>query len=178
MVALGRRRLHDGSKVVEEAVRGMERVHGLKLLLNFTPAIRLEECLSAARGMVRNGAEILFIDYLTLIRYEDKQMSRPERVGEVSKSLKWLAREMDIPVVVLSQLNRDSENRTPTLDKLRQTGELEEDSDVVLLIDRQRDKEQTKLIIAKNRNGPLGAVELRFNPERACFNEVDRRDEE
>ena len=58
------------------------------------------------------------------------------------------------------------------------SGDLEEDADVIMLIDRKRDEEATQLIVAKNRNGPIGTVKLRFNPERACFNEVDRRDEE
>ena len=120
MIALGRRRMRETAKTVEEALRGMELVHGLKLFLNFTPAIRLEECLASARGMVRQGAEILFVDYLTLIYYENRQMSRPERVGQVSKSLKWLAREMDVPVVVMSQLNREGERSKPSMSQLRQ----------------------------------------------------------
>ena len=137
-------------------------LHETTLALDDTPNIGLTELRSKARQMARHGVQCVFVDYLTLVRHGDMRMSRPERVGEVSKQLKGLARELDIPVVALSQVNRDAEDKVPGLETLRQSGEIEEDADVVMFLHRERDAEDTILRVAKNRNGPTGDAELRF----------------
>ena len=124
---------------------------------------------SKARNMRRRGMRMLFIDYLTLIRTEDSRASRPERVGQIVKELKWLAGELDIPIMVLSQLNREAEGKQPGLEHLRQCGEVEEDSDKIILIERRRDETDAVLHMAKNRNGPTGKVSVKFQRAYARF---------
>lgn len=144
-----------------------------QLLLNATPNIKLVDLKGLARTMVRRGAKLLVVDYLTLIRHGDPKTPRHERVGEVSKELKGLARELSVPIVALSQLARTAEGQEPNLAQLRQSGEIEEDADLVMLLHRERDEHAaaipTKLIIAKNRNGPCGTVDLIFHPQCGRF---------
>jgi replicative DNA helicase len=124
--------------------------------------------------------EIIFIDYIGLISSDNLRSvkARYEFFSEVSRSLKGLARELDIPVVALSQLGREVEKdkgkRMPNLADIRESGSIEQDADMVILIDRDRELEKSpeeqalsktqkvKLIIAKNRNGETGIVNLTF----------------
>jgi len=142
------------------------------ILIDDTPNIRFQELKSKARHMRRKGIQILFIDYLTLIKYREKGMSRWEAVGIISKGLKELARELEIPVICLSQLNREAEGKTPSLSHLRQSGEIEEDADIILFLNRKREERETQLIIAKNRNGPVGLIDFRFLKEYGIFEEA------
>ncbi len=149
-----------------------------RMLIDDSPNPTLSYLKGKARWMKRHGVQVIFIDYLTLISHGDPRTPRHERVGEVSKSLKNLARELGVPVIVLSQLNRTVEGERPSLDSLRQSGEIEEDADVVLLLHRERDIEQeascveAEVIIAKNRNGPTGPHKVAFIPKSATFEEV------
>ena len=119
---------------------------------------------------------IIFIDYIGLISSDNPNQVRYEFFSDVSKALKGLARELDIPVVALSQLRREAEKekRPPNLADLRESGSIEQDADMVIFIDRDRELEKTmeeqaasagqkvQLIVAKNRNGPTGTVNLTF----------------
>jgi replicative DNA helicase len=151
------------------------RLYQAPLLLDDTPNIGLAELKSKARQMRRKGARIVFVDYLTLIRHGDSKMPRHERVGEVSKSLKQLAREMDIPIVALSQVGRDAEGKMPTLANLRQSGEIEEDADCIIFMHRDRNvssgDQTVKIEVAKNRNGVTDNIELIFVPQYTRFEE-------
>jgi replicative DNA helicase len=128
--------------------------------------------------------EIIFIDYLGLISVENPRQQRHEQIAEVSRSLKSLARELGIPVVALSQLSRPAENEKPNLSSLRDSGSIEQDADVVMFLHREREyerkadnggtdekKEQgtTSLILAKQRNGPVGTITLTFLSRFAKF---------
>ncbi|MCL2602653.1 MAG: replicative DNA helicase [Treponema sp.] len=118
--------------------------------------------------------EIIFIDYIGLIASDNKTLPRWELISEVSRALKGLARELDIPVVALSQLRREAENQKPGLADIRESGSIEQDADMVMFINRDRELEKSteeqfsedgqkvQLIVAKNRNGPVGAVDLTF----------------
>lgn len=132
----------------------------------------------------RYGLGIVFLDYLQLLRGGERHESRNQEISQISGGLKDLARELQIPVVVLSQLSRDSEkaggNRRPQLWHLRDSGALEQDADVVLLLhrpgqhsdgDRYRDGEDAELIIAKQRNGPTGLIKLQWVAEQMRFAE-------
>jgi replicative DNA helicase len=109
-----------------------------------------------------------------------------QQVSEVSRSLKGLARELNIPVLALSQLSRAVEHRTPQVPRLadlRESGSLEQDADVVLFIyreDRYRDdstrKNIAEIIIAKHRNGPVGKIDLYFDDQRACFRNLEKEE--
>lgn len=133
----------------------------------------------ARRLQATHGLGLLVIDYLQLIQPRMSYDSPVQAITEISRSLKGLAKELDIPVLALSQLSRAVEQRTtrkPKLSDLRESGSIEQDADVVLFIYREdRDRENTDrknmadIIVAKHRNGPLGTVELYFNEQKASF---------
>jgi replicative DNA helicase len=122
---------------------------------------------------------MIIVDYLQLLRPDGRIESRVEQVGQMSRGLKILARELNVPVVALSQLSRAVESRTdkrPILSDLRESGQIEQDADLVAFIYREEyyDKETERagiadIIIAKHRNGALGDVELTFAKEYPKF---------
>ncbi len=141
-----------------------------------TPNMRLLDLRAMARRMVKNhDVKIIFIDYIGLITTENPNAQVFEQVSEISKSLKALARELAIPVVALCQVSRDAEGHEPNLAQLRGSGSVEQDADVVMFIDRDRknaeDKavQDAKIILAKQRNGPTGDIEIAFLPSCSTF---------
>ena len=129
---------------------------------------------------IEGGLGLIIIDYLQLMRHEGRVESRVEQVGQISRGLKGLARELGVPVIALSQLSRDVEQRggekRPILSDLRESGQIEQDSDVVMFIYREEyyDKESERpgeadIIIAKHRNGPVGEVVLTFQKDYPKF---------
>lgn len=140
----------------------------------------------ARRLSMERGVDIVFVDYLQLMHANNKE-SRTLEVAEVSQGLKNLAKELEIPVVGLSQLSRAIEqrqNRRPQLSDLRESGSIEQDADVVMFIDREEtwnpDTEKkgvAELFIAKHRNGPTGVVELAFVKEIASFRNLYKEKE-
>ena len=141
-----------------------------------TPNMRLLELRAMARRLVvNNKVQIIFIDYIGLITTENQAAPVYEQVSEISKSLKALARELEIPIVALCQVARDAEGKEPNLAQLRGSGSIEQDADVVMFIDRERTKDNSnavqdaKIILAKQRNGPTGDIEIAFLPSRSAF---------
>ncbi|MHB1570581.1 MAG: replicative DNA helicase [Solirubrobacteraceae bacterium] len=127
-------------------------------------------------AQVEGGLGLIIIDYLQLMRHEGRVESRVEQVGQISRGLKGLARELNVPVIALSQLSRAVEQRggekKPILSDLRESGQIEQDADLVMFIyrDEYYDKESERpgeadIIIAKHRNGPVGDVVLTFRKE-------------
>lgn len=125
---------------------------------------------------------ILIIDYLQLVKGSKNYESRVQEVTEISKSLKELARELEVPVLAISQLSREPEKRIssiPKLSDLRESGSLEQDADVVLFIHRPKEtgatlpSNQVQVIIAKHRNGPIGVIDIFFDPETVSFYEIE-----
>jgi len=126
------------------------------------------------RLRIQEKIEIIFIDYLGLIASDNNMLRRYELISEVSRSLKGLARELNIPVVALSQLRREAEKEKPSLADIRESGSIEQDADMVMFINRDRELEKTseeqaaeegqkvQLMLAKNRNGPVGTIALTF----------------
>ncbi len=126
------------------------------------------------------GLGLIIIDYLQLMRHEGRVESRVEQVGQISRGLKGLARELNVPVIALSQLSRAVEQRggdkKPILSDLRESGQIEQDSDLVMFIyrDEYYNKESERpgeadIIIAKHRNGPIGDVTLTFQKDYPKF---------
>jgi replicative DNA helicase len=126
----------------------------------------------ARRVHARNKLGLIIVDYLQLLSPTDSRVPREQQVAEASRGLKALAKELDVPVLVLSQLNRSSEkeNRAPRLADLRESGSIEQDADVVLMLARPKDADEkfqvaadsAELIVAKQRNGPVGELRLTF----------------
>ncbi|MCQ2573056.1 MAG: replicative DNA helicase [Treponema sp.] len=135
-----------------------------------TPNMKLLDLRAMARRMkVAHDVQIIFIDYIGLISTENTNAPVYEQISEISKSLKALARELEIPIVALCQVSRDAEGQEPNLAQLRGSGSIEQDADVVMFLHRDRKSldennavQDAKLIVAKQRNGMTGDVELMF----------------
>ncbi|PIS17464.1 MAG: replicative DNA helicase [Candidatus Nealsonbacteria bacterium CG09_land_8_20_14_0_10_42_14] len=140
----------------------------------------------ARRLQANKGLGLIVVDYLQLMEPRTMAFSLVQQMTEVSRSLKGLARELNIPVLALSQLSRAVEQRTPPkprLSDLRETGAIEQDADVVLFIYREKQRgEETpeniaEIIIAKHRNGPIGAIKLYFDGQRVSFRNLEKSEE-
>jgi replicative DNA helicase len=139
----------------------------------------LEMRAKARRLHSRSPLGLVVVDYLQLMRPEDASVNRVEQIGQISRGLKILARELNVPVIAVSQLSRAVESRnppTPMLSDLRESGSIEQDADVVMFIyrDEYYNKESERLgeadiIVAKHRNGPIGEVALTFLPKYPRF---------
>ena len=167
----GMLKIEDVKKIQDAAGRWFEA----PLYTVDTPNMKLLDLRAMARRMVVNfGVKIIFIDYIGLISTENPSAPVYEQMSEVSKSLKALARELEIPVVVLCQVNREAEGDEPTLAQLRGSGSIEQDADVVMFLHRERLKEEkpvqeAKLILSKQRNGPTGDIKIMFIPAYSKF---------
>lgn len=137
------------------------------------------------RERARGSVELVVIDYLQLLRGVERYASRVEEITHITRSLKLVARELEVGVLLLSQLNRapEVERRRPTLSDLRDSGSIEQDADVVVFLHEDRESSsaamngqprQVEVIVAKQRNGPRGKVFLQFNPRFIRFEEVLR----
>lgn len=141
----------------------------------------------ARRLQADEGLGLIIVDYLQLMEPRSINTSEVQQVTEISKSLKSLARELNVPVLAVSQLSRAVEMRTPPrprLADLRQSGALEQDADVVLFIYREKERGEdvpqsiAEIIIAKHRNGPIGAVKLYFDNQKVTFHNLEKAHEE
>jgi len=159
------------------------RLSALPLFINDTPALNVMEMRGMCRRLARErGLGLVVVDYLQLMRAARRVDNREQEIAEISRSLKALAKELNIPVIALSQLNRKVEersNRRPMLSDLRESGSLEQDADVIAFIYRDEvyNKESPKkgtaeIIIGKQRNGPIGEIELRFEGPSGRFLEL------
>lgn len=152
-------------------VRG--EINSAPLYIDDSPNLTLVEIRAKCRRMAqRVGLEMIVIDYLQLMTSGKKVESRQQEVSEFSRALKLLAKELNVPVVAISQLNRNSEksdNKVPEISQLRESGSLEQDADVVILLHREAMFErehpragEADLILAKQRNGPTGTIVVNF----------------
>jgi len=161
------------------------QVSDSKLYIDESSGISPFEVRARARRLKSQvGLDIIIIDYLQLMDLKQKVESRERAVSEISKSLKALAKELEIPVVALAQLNRGVEGRSdrrPMLSDLRESGSIEQDADVIMMLyrDDYYDKEdqekqgQAEIIIGKQRNGPTGTVKLRWEAEYGRFKDAE-----
>lgn len=162
-------------------VESIDKVSGANIVIDDTPGISITELRSKCRKMkLEKGLSLIIIDYLQLMSGSGKSgENRQQEISEISRSLKALAREMDAPVIALSQLSRACETRQdhrPMLSDLRESGAIEQDADVVMFLYRDdyynKDTEhpnEAEVIIAKQRNGPIGTVTLMWKPETTRF---------
>lgn len=165
----------------------------VELYIDDTPAITVPEIKS--RAMRLKDVDIIIVDYLGLIEPADKNRNdgRAQQVSEITRHLKMLAKELMIPVVCCAQLNRGTEGRgkshKPQLSDLRESGSIEQDADIVMFLYREEyyknelddekqedvDISKTELIVAKNRHGPIGSIEMTFDKEFTRFRTIDRK---
>ncbi len=159
-----------------------------KVFIDDTPSPNILQMRSTARRLqAEHGLDLLVIDYLQLITPRTKSDNVVSQITEISRGLKTLARELNIPVIALSQLSRAVDQRdqkVPRLSDLRESGSIEQDSDVVLLIYRKDKNQQdtpidemnmAEILVAKHRNGPTGSVKLKWDPDRVSFDSIDTR---
>jgi len=159
------------------------------IFIDDTPAISALELRAKARRLkARHDIQLLVVDYLQLMRGKSSAENRQQEISEISRSMKALARELDIPIIAISQLSRAVEQRAdhrPQLSDLRESGAIEQDSDVVILLLREEyyapteeNKGIAELIVAKQRHGPVGTIKLAFLSEYTKFNNLSRAEEE
>ena len=170
----GRLDSNDWGKLIEGGIAKS------KLIIDDTPGITISELRSKCRKYkMENNLGLIIIDYLQLMSGNGRTESRQQEISDISRSLKALARELDVPVVTLSQLSRAVEQRPdhrPMLSDLRESGAIEQDADVVMFLYRDdyynKDTELkgiAEIIIAKQRNGPIGTVKMAWIPEQTRF---------
>jgi replicative DNA helicase len=176
----------DFSKISE----AMGEMAEAPIYIDDTPGMTVLEMRTKARRAAHdNELGLIIIDYLQLMRGSSRNFdgNRVQEVSEISRGLKLIARELNVPVIALSQLSRSVESRSPQIPQLadlRESGSIEQDADMVMFIYREDyynpDTERqhiTDLIIAKHRNGPTGKIELYFHPERLRFMSLDKKSE-
>jgi replicative DNA helicase len=163
-----------------KVLNAVEKLASAPIYLDDSSDIGVLEMRAKARRLhARHGLGLIVVDYLQLVRPDTRADSRVEQVGQISRGLKILARELDIPVIAVSQLSRAVESRNPPipmLSDLRESGQVEQDSDVVMFIYRDEyynaESErlgEADLIVAKHRNGPIGQITLTFLPKYPKF---------
>ncbi len=161
-----------GTREIQQLSKGYDELRTAPMFIDDTPARNVLQITANARRLkMRASLGMIMVDYIQLIDSEDNRDSRQEQIAKISRRLKTLARELHVPVVALSQLNRAVENREdrrPRMADLRESGAIEQDADMVLLLHRPDYYDPNdqpgiaELIIAKNRNGATGSVKMTF----------------
>jgi len=159
------------------------------LFIDDTPSLSIFDLRAKARRLAsQHGIKLIVIDYLQLMQSGGRVESRQQEISEISRRLKALAREIQVPVIAVSQLSRAVESRQgnrPQLSDLRESGSLEQDADVVMLLFREEyyapteeNMNKAEIIIAKQRNGPVGSVHLTFFKDLTRFENLSMREAE
>ncbi len=180
----GRLKSDEDFALIQDA---LDELSQAPIFIDDTPSPTILQVRSMARRLqAEHGLDILFIDYLQLLQAKTTSDNVVQQVTEISRGIKAIARELNIPVVALSQLSRAVDQREvkrPKLSDLRESGSIEQDADVVMFIYR-KDKDKVsvspeeantaEIIIEKHRNGPTGLVRLKFDPEKVSFQSIDK----
>ena len=179
-----------GERDFPKLANAAARLHEALIYIDDTPAISVLELRAKARRLVRDREKkvgLVVVDYLQLMRGMGTAANREQEISEISRSLKALAKELSVPVVAISQLNRRVEDRgdkRPMMADLRESGAIEQDADVIAFIYRDEvynsksaDKGIAEIIVAKQRNGPIDTVRLAFLNEITRFEDLSGREE-
>ena len=179
-VRTGRVATEEWTRIVEAA----EVLHEAPLYIVDSGNVTIVDIRAKARRLrsSRQGLGLIIVDYLQLMSGHIRVDNRQQEVAEISRSLKLLAKELEIPVIAVSQLNRNPETRAdkrPQLSDLRESGSIEQDSDIVMFIHREDSEDpqvkgKADLIVAKHRNGPTGTIPLTFLPHLTLFRNFAR----
>ena len=179
-------KIRTGNLSNEDWSRLNEASQELKLqnfFIDDTPGIKVADMYAKCRKLARdNGLYMIVVDYIQLIQTAQRSESRQQEVSEISRRLKAMARELNVPVIALSQLSRSveqRENKRPMLSDLRESGAIEQDADLVMFLyreeyykreeNKENEREDVELILAKHRNGPTGALKLAFEKNINAF---------
>ena len=180
-------------KLSDEVSKGFQEA---PIWVDDTSGLTINQIRAKARRVkTRNPLSLVVVDYLQLISGDARSSSRENQISDISRGLKAMAKELDVPVIVLSQLNRDSEKekRDPRLSDLRESGSIEQDADIVMLLGKHRkgediremdqgqssdqpaeeDFEPIQLLLAKQRNGPTGRINLAFRRKFTRFDPME-----
>jgi replicative DNA helicase len=186
-------RLRNGTISQEDRRRLVQKsaeISSAPLFIDDTPGRTLTEIAAVARRLKRkSGLSLIVIDYLQLIEPDNPRDPRQEQVARIARRLKTMSRELDIPILCLAQLNRQAEvsrDNRPRLNHLRESGAIEQDADVVMFVhreeyyqttdeDRERVRGQAEIIIAKQRNGPIGDIKLLWQHDYTRFVNLEHR---
>lgn len=162
---------------------GADKLSRSRIFVDETPGLSAMQLRSKARKlMLEHGLDLIVIDYLQLMQGNGRTDNRVQEISEISRSLKLLARELEVPIVALAQLNRSVESRTdrvPQLSDLRDSGSIEQDADIVMFLSREKlfnpesNSDKADVFVAKHRNGAIGKVELRFVEENTKFVDIN-----
>jgi replicative DNA helicase len=181
-----------GERDFPQLAKAAGRLHEAPIYIDDTPAISVLELRAKARRLVRDRSKrigLIVVDYLQLMRGMGAANNREQEISEISRSLKALAKELNVPVIALSQLNRrveDRGDRRPVMSDLRESGAIEQDADVIMFIYRDEvynksddsKKRLAEVIVAKQRNGPIDTVHLTFLSEFTRFENYSGRDDD
>ncbi|MGH8336809.1 MAG: replicative DNA helicase, partial [Gammaproteobacteria bacterium] len=166
----------------------IKQLSSLPIFIDDTPDLSIQDIRLKVKKIIFEQTKIglIVIDYLQLMQSSKiKTENRVQELSQITRTLKTIAREFKIPVIALSQLSRSVENRInkrPILSDLRESGSIEQDADLVLMLYREKyynsnltekEDDKTELIITKHRNGPVGIVHLKFDPEYTKFSNYD-----
>ena len=169
----------------EALMDSSDQIGNSKIIIDDTPGISVTELRSKCRKYkLEHDIQMVVIDYIQLMSSGKNTDSRQQEVSDISRALKQIARELQVPVVVLSQLNRAVDNRSdhrPMLSDIRESGAIEQDSDVIMFLYRDdyynpdtEEKNIAEVIIAKQRNGPVGTIKLAWQPKYTKFVSLER----
>jgi len=173
----------------EKILRASSELSSMDIYIDDSPSLSTTELRIKSRKLKQEeGVKIIFVDYLQLLGVPYRRSSRQEEVAEISKSLKALAKELEVPVVALAQLSRQVEQRSdkrPQLADLRESGQIEQDADLILFIHRPEvykknpppeEEGLAEIIVAKQRQGPTGIVKLAFDKDTTAFKPLPSSD--
>ncbi|MBO4847873.1 MAG: replicative DNA helicase [Clostridia bacterium] len=183
---------HVASEELLEIAKGFNRIGDAALLLDDTPGISVAELRSRCRRIkARQGLDLVIVDYLQLMQATGRAESRVQAVSEMTRNLKILARELDVPLIVLSQLSREPDKRsdhTPLMSDLRESGSIEQDADIIMMLYRPAAYVDTQeyadnnniayLHVVKHRNGETRKIDLTWIPELTKFASCSHMDEQ
>lgn len=173
-------------RVLDDLMRSSQHINSLPIFIDDNPNQKVRTIIATARRLKRkHGLALIVIDYLQIMEPRDWKTPREQQVAQTSKALKGLAKELQVPVIVIAQLNRESEKRAdkkPILSDLRESGSVEQDADVVLMLHRPAVYNPTDrpgeadILVLKNRRGEIGTVTLGWNGERTKFSDLEEFD--
>jgi replicative DNA helicase len=163
-----------GPRALQDLISGASILSGMKIFFADVPNMSISDLLAESRILrKREKIDMLIIDYIGLIHASQGETPRWEVFSAVSQKLKSLARELNIPVLALSQLRREAEGKRPSLADLRESGSLEQDADLIMFIHREENSndqnQKVKLILAKARNGETGDIDINFDKSKMRF---------